>query len=243
MFSIFSVNLGRLFIIIILKNKINEYNLKTGNNMKLKNKETILFFGDSITDSNRRDIHAPLGNGFVKLFDDMLTIRRPENKITVINKGISGDTIIMLRNRLQDDVLYNKPDWLTIKVGINDLHRTLEDSPDAVTPEQFYNTYDEVLSRTKLKLPNCKLLLIEPFYMSREISVNSFRKTVLDFLPEYRRTVHELSKKYETKLIKIHDIFQNLINFNGSDKFCPEPVHPNLTGHMVIAEAVYSSIC
>jgi len=210
--------------------------------MRIKNGQTILFIGDSITDCGRCTTDAPLGNGYVKLFADMLTIRQPKMTITVINKGIGGDVVTGLRNRWNDDVLLNKPDWLSIKIGINDLHRTLRQSPEAVTPELYREAYEDIISRTRSALPACKLVLIDPFYISTESSPTSLRSAALKLLPEYLQIVNDLSKKYETLEIETHEIFQRLLKTHDPDTFCPEPVHPNLTGHMVIAEAVYAAL-
>ncbi|HXK44868.1 MAG TPA: GDSL-type esterase/lipase family protein, partial [bacterium] len=110
--------------------------------------------GDSITDCGRRTEFAPIGNGYVKYFNDLLIAKYPERKITVINKGISGNTIIDLQNRWTDDVIYHKPDWLTILIGINDLHHVLRKSPDwqECVVEKFEERYSEILSRTKKEL-------------------------------------------------------------------------------------------
>ena len=210
--------------------------------MKIKSGETILFIGDSITDCGRRAAAAPLGNGYVKLFTDMVIIREPETAITVINKGIGGDVVTGLQTRWQDDVLRNSPDWLSIKIGINDLHRTLRQSPEPVPPELYREAYEDILSRTRSALPECRILLIDPFYISTEISPTSFRSTVLKVIPEYIDIVHDFSEKYETLLVKTHEVFQRLLKTHEPDIFCPEPVHPNLTGHMVIAEAVYAAL-
>lgn len=210
--------------------------------MKIKSGETILFTGDSITDCGRRAAAAPLGNGYVKLFTDMVTIREPETAITVINKGIGGDVVTGLQTRWHDDVLRNSPDWLSIKIGINDLHRTLRQSPEPVPPELYREAYEDILSRTRSALPECRLLLIDPFYISTENSPTSFRSTVLKVIPEYIDIVHDLSRKYETLLVKTHEVFQQLLKTHEPDIFCPEPVHPNLTGHLVIAEAVYAAL-
>ncbi len=48
--------------------------------------------------------------------------------------------------------------------------------------------------------------------------------------------------KIKTLEVKTHKIFQDLLKTHDPDTFCPEPVHPNLTGHMVIAEAVYAAL-
>ena len=90
--------------------------------MQIKNGQKVLFIGDSITDCGRRDAQRPLGAGYVKLFADMMIIRESAKRVEIINKGISGDNVVGLRNRWTDDVLRNRPDWLSIKIGINDLH-------------------------------------------------------------------------------------------------------------------------
>ena len=210
--------------------------------MQIKSGQTILFIGDSITDCGRRGADAPLGNGYVKQFADMLTIRHARKAITVVNKGIGGDVVTGLRNRWSDDVIRHRPDWLSIKIGINDLHRTLGQSPDSVPPQLYREAYEDILSRTKSALPKCKILLIDPFYISNDQSPTSVRSHVLKLLPEYLKTTRDLSKKYGTLRVKTHEIFQRLLKTHEPDTFCPEPVHPNLTGHMVIAESVYAAL-
>lgn len=210
--------------------------------VKIKNGQTILFVGDSITDCGRRDIERPLGNGYVKLFSDFLTIREASKKINIINKGISGNTIRDLKNRWGDDVMGHEFDWLSVKIGINDLHRFLAQVPEGVGPKEFLASYDTILARVIDKYPKCKILLIEPFYISSETSETSFRREVLDILPEYIKIVRQMSRKYKTRLVKTHDMFSKLLKYNEPDVFCPEPIHPNLTGHLAIAEGVYSAL-
>ena len=64
---------------------------------KIKNGQTILFIGDSITDCGRRKDHKTLGVGYVKLFADLLSVREPEKDIRIVNKGIDGDSCISRR--------------------------------------------------------------------------------------------------------------------------------------------------
>ena len=210
--------------------------------MQIKSGQTILFIGDSITDCDRRGTDAPLGSGYVKLFADMLIIRHPEKAITVINKGIGGDIVTGLRDRWRDDVIRNRPDWLSIKIGINDLHRTLRKSPDAVPPQLYKEAYEDIIKRTRDALPECKLLLVDPFYISTDNATTSFRSGVLQLLPEYLRIVDDLSGRYGTLHVKTHEVFQRLLGNHEPDTFCPEPVHPNLTGHMVIADVIYTAL-
>ncbi len=209
---------------------------------KLKSGETLLFIGDSITDCGRREPqHQPLGCGYVQMVADMLTIREPQKKVTVINRGIGGNNIDDLRSRWHDDVFEIKPDWLSIKIGINDLNQTQNNHSD-LPAEKYEAIYDSLLAQTVERFPNCKLLLIDPFFMSCDQTEDSYRARVLRALPGYIDAVHRLSRKYKTRLVKTHDLFQEQLKHHKLERFSTEPVHPNSAGHFLIAEAVYDAL-
>lgn len=210
---------------------------------RIKNGEKVLFIGDSITDCGRRGAERPFGVGYVKIFSDFMIACESSKKIQIVNKGISGDTAPGLLDRWTDDVISQKPDWLSIKIGINDLHRTLRDPANGISPERYEEVYRKFMERTRKELPRCRIILIQPFYISRELSADSFRKRVLDILPRYLEVVRKMSGLYKTQLIKTHEMFQTLLKYNEPETFCNEPVHPNLTGHVAIASAVYDAFC
>ncbi len=209
---------------------------------KIQSGQTVLFIGDSITDCGRRGGEQPLGSGYVKLFRDLLILREPEKSISIINKGISGDNVTGLLNRWTDDVLRHRPDWLAIKIGINDLHWYLRDRQNGISPQRFARDYTAILERTAARLPKCRILLIDPFYISAESSPDSWRQKVLELLPKYLAAVHRLSRKFKTRLVRTHDLFRVQLKHRDPDTFCQEPVHPNLSGHLLIAEAVYRAV-
>ena len=207
----------------------------------LQDGTTFLFIGDSITDCGRRAAERPLGSGYVRIFTEMATARWPERQIAYINKGIGGNRITDLKNRWADDVLYHRPDRLSIKIGINDLHSAPRNAEDAVTPEIFAEIYDELLALTKKEL-DCPLVLLTPFYISTDRDGNSFRSEVLDLLPRYIETVESMSAQYGARLVNLHEIFQEQLEYRDADTFCPEPVHPNHTGHLVMAQALMDAV-
>jgi lysophospholipase L1-like esterase len=203
----------------------------------IKEGETMLFIGDSITDCGRRGEQAPLGNGYVSLFTELATARFPERKIRYINKGIGGNRTSDLQERWRDDVLFHQPDRFSVKIGINDLHSHLRGAEDGIGPELFAENYDELLDLTESEL-NCPVVLISPFFISTDRSGQTFRSRVLDLLPHYIEVVEKMSVKYNTKLVRLQDIFAEHLKHRDADTFCPEPVHPNHTGHLVIAQAL-----
>jgi len=202
--------------------------------------QTFLFVGDSITDCGRRGEFAPLGNGYVRQVADLVRARYPERDIRFINEGIGGNAVLDLRARWSTDVLSHSPDWLSVKIGINDLHRTLGGAMD-IRPAVYETAYREILERAR---DHChpRMMLIDPFYMSTERSEGSAEAAVLDRLPEYIEVVHKLAEAFGALSVRTHDLFQEQLKHRAADVFCAEPVHPNPSGHMVIAHAVLRAL-
>lgn len=219
--------------------------------IEIQSGERIIFIGDSITDAQRREEFAPLGCGYVKLFADMLTVREPTRRVTVFNRGINGDRVSAglahipksgLANRWTSDVLELKPDWLSIKIGINDVHTHIKDDVPSVLPEAYERDYDRLLTLTREALPQCRLLLIQPFYMTRGTPPDPVHQRIAALLPPFLDAVERLSVKHETRLIRTHALFQAVIAEQGTEVFGRERVHPNATGHLLIADAVWSAL-
>ena len=206
-------------------------------NLWIEDGQQALFIGDSITDCGRRGAEAPLGNGYVRMFTELVTARWPERRITYINKGIGGHKITDLRDRWRDDVLYHRPGILSLKIDINDLHSHLRGAEGGVSPELFARTYAEVMEWTRREL-DCKIALLTPFYVSTDRSGQTFRSQVLDLLQRYLDTVEKMSAQHGTRLVRLHERFQQQLKYRDADTFCPEPVHPNHAGHVVIAQAL-----
>ncbi|MCE9613480.1 MAG: SGNH/GDSL hydrolase family protein [Lentisphaerae bacterium] len=219
--------------------------------IQIQSGQAIVFIGDSITDARRREDCPPLGNGYVKLFADLLLIREPQKRVTIHNRGINGDRVVSglphipqsgLINRWQRDVLDLKPDWLSIKIGINDVTSNLTPGVEPVTPEIYEREFDRLLGETRAALPACQLLLVQPFFMHRGPPSDPRHRQILDLLPAYVSAVERLSVKHHTRLVRTHALFQAVMAEQGAGVFGDEAIHPNQAGHLLIAEAVYGAL-
>lgn len=194
-----------------------------------------MFVGDSITDWGRRADHPPLGIGYPRLVHDLILARYPRHDVRVINSGVGSDTVRLLANRWSDDVIRHRPDWVSILIGINDVHRWLENNErEAVSPEQFADLYASILDRVR-RQSSAKLVLLDPFYASRDTAGNSLRSAVLRSLPAYIETVERLARRHSAVHLRLHEIFQRLIERHPLETYLLDPVHPHASGHMVIA--------
>ena len=95
-----------------------------------------------------------------------------------------------------------------------------------VSPDLYRECYDNILARTRKALPACKILLIDPFFLSTDTSSPSERGDFLRLLPEYLSIVRAMSRTYGTLHVRTHAIFQKLLKHHEPDRFCPEPIHP-----------------
>jgi len=208
--------------------------------LKLRSGETIVFAGDSITDSGRLQF-PPLGSGYVYFFHNLLLATHPEVRVNVVNAGVSGNTVLDLKSRWEDDVLSHNPDWVSVLIGINDVHRHLAGEP-GLDPESYYRNYREILEMTRERLRGVKLILLSPFYISRATAADGFRARVLRLLPEYIARVRRLSEEFGAIFIDLYSLFQELLKYREPTVYAPEAVHPTPAGHLVIALAILRAL-
>ena len=106
---------------------------------------TVVFAGDSITDTGKDRASGSLGTGYVaKLAEGPLTFAR------VVNAGVSGDRMADLEARFEGDVLAENPDLVSIFIGINDTWQAV--TGEAASPlgdfEAAYRRLIESLDET-----------------------------------------------------------------------------------------------
>ena len=212
-----------------------------GGNFPILDGQTVIFIGDSITDCGRRGEARPFGNGYVQCVIDLITARYPQRRITYNNKGVSGDTSVGLHARWGDDVIALDADWVSVLIGINDLHRRFSPGAEDVPPQRYEQAYRAFLAQTAAET-EAHLILMDPFYVSSETRRESPRAEALDGLGEYIEVVHELADEFDTLHVPLHEVFQKQLQFRPADLFGAEPVHPNQFGHTVIAEAWLSAV-
>ena len=203
--------------------------------------QTYLFQGDSITDAGRRAAAAPFGTRYAKLLIDLATANCPDRQIAWINKGIGGNRVTDLFDRWTDDAIRFQPDWVSILVGINDLHSVLRGTEPNVPVDLYQEKYDAILTRLEAET-DAQALLIDPFYISADTRGDSFRAVVLEAIPDYIAVVQKLAEAHGCRHIAMHDIFAEHLTHREPDFYCAEPVHPGPAGHMVIANAMMNAL-
>jgi lysophospholipase L1-like esterase len=201
---------------------------------KIQDGQTVLLTGDSITDCGRRDKHYPLGAGYARMVVQLVAARYPERTIAFHNRGVAGDVVTQLRDRWTDDCIALQPDWVSILVGINDAGRRFRPERDQVPPELYREAYTHILQRTRDET-DARLILLQPFLMTRDTDPASSRTRLRESLEEYKPIVAELAEQFDAVFVPLDDVFARHLEHRPPEYFCSEPVHPGQPGHMVIA--------
>lgn len=203
--------------------------------MTIADGETILFTGDSITDCGRAwplGAGAGLGNGYVSLVDSAWAAKHPECRIRVLNTGISGNRVIDLEERWETDVLAHGPDWLSIMIGINDVWRQMDDpgDPNVVTIERYEEVYRRLLERTCSGLRG--LVLMTPYVIEADRG-----ERMREAMDRYSGVVRRLAGEFDAVFVDVQAAFDRYLEHRPAGSLAEDRVHPNQTGHMVIARA------
>lgn len=197
----------------------------------------ILFQGDSVTDVGRsREDNLPsnqgLGNGYPMLVAARINADALNAGYTVINRGISGHRVVDLYARWKIDTLNLKPDILSILIGVNDTWHE-KGIHNGVEPERYAMVYRELLRWTKSVLPDCKIVLCEPFVLK-------FGAVSEDWLPEMAergKIVKKLAKEFNALFIPFQSILSKAAKKSAPELILADGVHPRLAGHQIMADA------
>ena len=201
------------------------------NNLLFQSGDKVLFIGDSITDCGRRDAYAPLGHGYVRKITELITAKYPERRITYVNKGIGGDIVEGLESRWDIDVIDEQPEWLSVKIGINNASRQYAEgvSTSDYLP-MWEDCYRRILTRAKTEL-DASLFLFEIFYVAEDVET----PRPLD-VDAYNTSIHRLAEEFDARLIPTSTAFENAVAARpGALWTTQDGVHPNAEGHTLMA--------
>lgn len=192
-------------------------NIQQGNNgLKLKSGDKVVFFGDSITQADP---------GYVSFVAEMLGSLYSDLKIEIINRGIGGNNVLSLIERVHDDVLSLSPDWVSISIGVNDCHY----EGSRIPLEQFESSLESLVKMIKGQ-SGATVLLCTPSIGNED--PNSVENANLG---KYAAAVRRVAEAHDIVIVPIHEVFmQALRRAAGSTTnqiFTTDGVHLTAAGN------------
>ena len=201
-------------------------------------KKTILFQGDSITDSCRRnEWGSNIGFGYATLVAGALGLAEPY-QYDFINKGVSGNRIVDLYARWKVDGLNLKPDLISILIGVNDTWHGLHENENGVEVERAERIYRELLQWTKQVLPDVKLVLMEPFYLD----TGTFPQEGIEDVAKRAVFTKKLAEEFGATFIPCQSLLNEKLKLAEAKYWLRDGVHPSPAGHQVLTDAWIAAV-
>ncbi|MXV75643.1 hypothetical protein F4Z99_15390 [Candidatus Poribacteria bacterium] len=136
-----------------------------------------------------------------------------------------------LEERWDTDVIAEKPNWLSVKIGINNASRQYAN--DVSTGEYlpiWEACYRRILTRVKTEL-DAPLFLFQIFYIEED--VDAPRPLAVD---AYNESIHTLAEEFDARLIPTNAAFDKAVDARpGALWTTQDGVHPNPEGHTLMA--------
>ena len=199
--------------------------------LRLKPRGRLLFIGASITDCDRReDAPEHLGTGYVRLVHDWLLAKNPAAAPTVLNRGIGGNTVVDVAERWRRDVIDERPDAVSVMVGINDVWRQLDGQGPGVPLDAHVAAFRWIVAETRAALPDCQLVLCEVTVIGPPQSGRGN-----EMLKPYVAALGDVARESGAILVPIHAPFLAAQAARPDLDWAPDGVHPPAFGHALLA--------
>ncbi|MXV14504.1 SGNH/GDSL hydrolase family protein [Hufsiella ginkgonis] len=204
-----------------------------------KKDDVVVFVGNSITQNG--EFHHQ-----VALF---YATRFPQEKISVYNGGVGGNTSADVMRRMPYDILVHRPSWSVVKLGMNDVNRELylpekQKDPGLKTAKQrMFGIYKSNVKRvidTLLSAHSRVILQTPGIYDQTSTMPAPNLKGRNDALGDYSKFIRRAGKAYGLQVIDYRTILTRLNKkLQAKDPAAtiigPDRVHPGPVGHFVMA--------
>ncbi|MBQ2615049.1 MAG: SGNH/GDSL hydrolase family protein [Clostridia bacterium] len=195
----------------------------------------ILFQGDSITDAGRclLNVEWYVGQSYATMISGRLGMDQP-GEYEFVNRGIGGNRIVDLYARMKKDLLNIKPDILSILIGVNDVWHEIHENPNGVDAEKYGLVYDLLIQEVREKLPETKIILMEPFVL-KGCETEEHWEYFQTEVPKRAQKVKEICEKYGLTFVPLQEKFHEAEKLAPADYWLRDGVHPTPMGNELLA--------
>ncbi len=208
----------------------------SGQAFYLKGGDTVVFYGDSITEQN-------LYNQYVELYT---AVRFPHLRIHFYGAGVGGDRVTgggggPIDQRLERDVYSEKPTVVTIMLGMND------GSYRATTPEienTYVKGYEHLIESIHEHAPAARITLLGPSPYDDVTAPVTFPAGYNAVMLHFADLNKDLAQKYDAAFTNLNPpVVAAIEKAQTMDPqiaklLLPDRVHPDPIAHWIMAETL-----
>ena len=193
----------------------------------------ILFQGDSVTDTGRnKEDGTSLGMGYPALVASQLGFDYP-NEYEFVNRGISGNRVSDLLARFKRDMINEKPDVMSILVGVNDAWWEVVEQT-GTKEALFESIYDLLIQELKAALPGLRIMIMEPFILKGKATGEDFEEVRAEVALR-GAAARRVAEKHGLEFIALQEKFHEALQLAPEHYWLRDGVHPTAAGHELIA--------
>ncbi|MFC3197711.1 SGNH/GDSL hydrolase family protein [Parapedobacter deserti] len=205
-----------------------------------KDGDKVCFLGNSITKHG----------GFHHYLALFYATRYPNQKIEIINSGIGGDKTEHVLARMHDDALIHQPNWVVLKLGMNDVAKLMYTDSAYARPtidkerkemmETYKQNYEKIVHN--LLSSKAKLILQTPTIYDETVYLPHLKGVIGRNvgLKEAGKYVKDLAKQYNLPVVDYWQVMMDVTK--RMQKIKPtaslvvgDRTHPTPQGHFVMA--------
>ncbi len=215
----------------------------------LQEKDTLLFQGDSITHGGRIpsdwDMNHVMGHGYQSILASWIGLDSVAQHPTILNRGVSGDSITQLYERREEDIFALNPTVLSLLIGVNDCHDGDETADDVAV--RFERVYRALLDEVGRRLPGVRLILCAPFAFlspraAEDEEVARGDRLRCEKTQRLAAVVRTLAGEYGAVYVPFDEALAPYVASAPAGHIVWDGIHPTYVGHEVLARTWYDAV-
>ncbi|VGO18393.1 SGNH/GDSL hydrolase family protein [Pontiella sulfatireligans] len=207
----------------------------------LKENDTIVFLGDSIT------AQALSPDGYITLTSQAIAKAYPDLNIQIIGAGKGGHKVPDCQKRLDHDVLQKNPTIVMIYIGINDVWhwthpKVVARGKKGTTPEVFESGLKDMIRR--INGVGARVILCTPSVIGEKHDGSNPNDKMLD---QYSDISRKVAKETGSQLLDLRKGFLVYLKGNNPKNteqgvLTKDSVHMNENGNRFLCEQVLDAL-
>lgn len=200
----------------------------------------IVFLGDSITDTGRKESPNQLGYGYVNKFSEKL--RAENQQWNIINKGVNGYITERIAQSLHAECIFLHPDCVSILVGVNDIGLIV--NADVSEQEKLYMLEDSIRAYHEMlfdlsRETHAKIIILEPFIFPKDGKYEDW----VPWQQKMSKNIKKLARNYGASFVPLQEPFNEKVQELGYDAITYDGIHLADAGHEILSEIVKNAFC
>lgn len=167
--------------------------------------------------------------GFTDFLEEMLKAKYPKAEISLLNRGVPGDTSNGGLSRVYAQVIEEQPNLTMIQFGLND-------ALAGILPDNFFAVMKQIADAVRQNTESEILLMTSPLPCS---------SYMIEAAMPYYEKIAELALKENMPVARVDEYWKKRIEEGLSHRALVQSdlAHPTEEGHRLMAEAIMETLC